>query len=811
MVNERVDLLGFRMPRFTSSVRASLARRLPALILLLLGNCAWAAAPATAQWIWQAEDGPANAWVAFRKTVRLDEVPTTAVATLSADTKYWLWVNGRLVVSEGGAGRGPSQARPWVRQPEIWTLPPEVKPTNSWSEEVDLSGVLRAGENTVAVLVWYWGRETHKGMHIDSGRGGLWFHAELGRTTVESDASWKVRQHPAYALDSGDSGNSIVAYPVKYDARLALDDWTPQAWQQPGYDDTAWPTATAKGAPPVAPWYNLVPREVPRLVDHGLLDYPSHPATSFPFVSDGTEIKCVLPWNRQITPYLEVEAEAGQEIFVTTDNRLNKMTAHYTTRAGRQAFEGYSWMNGHTIIYRIPAGVKVLGLRYRWQTVGHMVGSFTCDDPFFQRIWDMGRNTLEVCARDNFMDCPDRERACWIGDVADQASYLFYCMDDAGRQLLKKAIRITMAYSHEGVYGALGPLRLRELPTQSLQFVDQGIWQYYLNTGDLETLRYAYPYVRDYLRLWYVGPDGLPVRKKRSMDSWAWSDWGEKGTIDDTVVLDALYFMALKSAKKMALTLRETKDIAWYDQRIQATGKGCNNKYWKGAFYSSNPKKFQDDRANSLAILAGLAGKEKQKSIVEKVLIPNQFCSPHFEWMVEEALCEAGRHDAALKRMKERNSSQVDRKGMSTLYEMFPNGGTYNHAWNAPNTVLSKHIAGIAPTKPGWSEYQILPNLGHFTSVKQVVPSVRGDITVDIKLTNATYNMDLVPPKGTTAMVGIPKASISPKTIKANGSTIWENGSFIAKIPGITWNGEDGKFVKFNVAPGAWNFSATEE
>ena len=49
-------------------------------------------------------------------------------------------------------------------------------------------------------------------------------------------------------------------------------------------------------------------------------------------------------------------------------------------------------------------------------------------------------NTLFVCARDNFMDCPDRERALWIGDVADQTSYLFYSMDDAGRKLLRMAI-----------------------------------------------------------------------------------------------------------------------------------------------------------------------------------------------------------------------------------------------------------------------------------------------------------------------------------------------------------------------------------
>ena len=34
----------------------------------------------------------------------------------------------------------------------------------------------------------------------------------------------------------------------------------------------------------------------------------------------------------------------------------------------------------------------------------------------------------------------------------------------------------------------LGPLRVRELVAQTLQFIAQGIWPYYLNTGDIETL-----------------------------------------------------------------------------------------------------------------------------------------------------------------------------------------------------------------------------------------------------------------------------------------------------------------------------------
>ena len=45
-------------------------------------------------------DAP-NQWIAFRKDVRLDAVPASAPARIAVDSKYWLWVNGRLVVALG--------------------------------------------------------------------------------------------------------------------------------------------------------------------------------------------------------------------------------------------------------------------------------------------------------------------------------------------------------------------------------------------------------------------------------------------------------------------------------------------------------------------------------------------------------------------------------------------------------------------------------------------------------------------------------------------------------------------------------------
>ena len=109
-----------------------------------------------AQWIWQAEDGIPNSWVSFRKTIEIDNLSENIVANIAVDSRFWLWINGEMVVFEGGSSRGPSQAGSWNRKEKI-------TPTNTWYEEVDIQKYLKKGKNTIAVLVWYWGRETHKG------------------------------------------------------------------------------------------------------------------------------------------------------------------------------------------------------------------------------------------------------------------------------------------------------------------------------------------------------------------------------------------------------------------------------------------------------------------------------------------------------------------------------------------------------------------------------------------------------------------------------------------------------------------------
>jgi hypothetical protein len=172
--------------------------------------------------------------------------------------------------------------------------------------------------------------------------------------------------------------------------------------------------------------------------------------------------------------------------------------------------------------------------------------------------------------------------------------------------------------------------------------------------------------------------------------------------------------------------------------------------------------------------------------------------------MVYNAMAIAGRHRDALVRMKTRYAKQVNNPALSTLAEYLPSGGTENHAWNAPSTVLSQFIAGIAPTSVAWEEYEIKPNMAHMKRVNQLVPSVKGDIDFMIERSDTQIDITLVSPSDTTAILGIPKRYFNISSIVFNDESIWQAGRMQEQMLGIEFIGQDKDFINFKIAPGQW-------
>jgi len=745
------------------------------------------------QWIGADQACPANTWLCFRKQFELEQIPQTVLARIACDSKYWLWINGDLVVFEGQLKRGPT-------------------PKDTYYDKVEIGPYLKQGTNTVAVLVWYWGKQGFS--HNSSDKAGLLFDAQAGRQILASDGTWKVALHPAYESTEPPHPNfRLPEHNIRFDARK---DFGP--WMNPGFDASDWASAASFGAPPVEPWNALHERPIPLWKDSGLQGYVSVEEKTN---DDGTvTLIGKLPYNCHVTPCLEVIAADGQRIGIQTDDYLGggppSVRAIYMTREGWQRYESLGWMNGHDVRYTMPKDVKVLSVTYR--ETGYNAafeGTFACDDPALNTLWKKAERTLYVTMRDTYMDCPDRERAQWWGDMVNELGEAFYVFDARrGPLLAKKGIYELARWqrSDKTLYspvpaGVPGPDNLdmkvsdgtwnKELPRQMLASVGwYGFWTYYWYTGDRQTIADVYPAVRDYLSVWQLGDDGLVVH--RSGD-WDWTDWG---TNKDVPVLEnAWVYLALKGAVEMALLTGHEQDVAGYRATMQSIESHFNDAFWQGDEYHSPGYEGQtDDRANAMAVVAGLAPPAYYPAIRE-VLRTQYWASPYMEKYVLESLYLMGEPDEAVARMKERWATQID-SPLTTLWEGWGigdegfGGGTYNHAWSGGAlTALSQYAAGVAPTKAGFAQFAVLPQMGPLTRIDTTVPTPHGTIDLHLRNVGNRLVMDLTVPSDTEAIVGIPKIQGTPKAIEVDGRPLAQ-ASHIHRV------GEDDKWIKLTVPAG---------
>ena len=115
----------------------------------------------------------------LRKTFRTQNPSAYRRVYVSADSKYKLWVNGVP------GGRGPAR----------------FDPDHQMYDTIDLSALIKPGENVIAAEVIYWGRG-------EPSRGGPIFQMSarpafvLESAEVKSDNTWKALVSPVFELEA---------------------------------------------------------------------------------------------------------------------------------------------------------------------------------------------------------------------------------------------------------------------------------------------------------------------------------------------------------------------------------------------------------------------------------------------------------------------------------------------------------------------------------------------------------------------------------------------------------------------------------
>ena len=189
-------------------------------------------------WIWcEIQPSPKNFYLYCRKTFDIVGEVNSATLSITADSRYKLYVNGSYV------NCGPIRSDPRWQSYDVWDIQP----------------FLRDGRNAICVLVHHYGEGT--GSYI-LGRGGLMVdgtvHLADGQSLdVLSDNSWKVMPAESWTRDIPRM-NDQLGFSEIFDANTE-----PSTWKTVGFDDSHWASATILGSHPQEPWRELVARDIP--------------------------------------------------------------------------------------------------------------------------------------------------------------------------------------------------------------------------------------------------------------------------------------------------------------------------------------------------------------------------------------------------------------------------------------------------------------------------------------------------------------------------------------------------------------------
>lgn len=202
-----------------------------------------------AKWIWMDDfEGTRNLYVCARKSFQVPEDIEIAELRITADARYFLFINGQRI------GNGPIRG---------WQY--------SWFYDVyDVTPYLKRGSlNVISVLIWQPG-ETN--FQYPFGRGGLLAQLNMNTKTgrefiVGTDGSWRISVSEAYDQHTPRI-SCQQGFVEHYDATKDL------GWKLQEFDDARWHYATELGDVGIHPWANLTPRPIPFLTNEPV--YPIH-------------------------------------------------------------------------------------------------------------------------------------------------------------------------------------------------------------------------------------------------------------------------------------------------------------------------------------------------------------------------------------------------------------------------------------------------------------------------------------------------------------------------------------------------------
>lgn len=742
-------------------------------------------------WIpdWNEKDKEEPRIIYFRKQLEVGNVPEKLEVKISADSRYKLYVNGRL--AEIGPSRGDTK---------IW-----------YYDTVDLAPYLVAGKNVLAVIVLRYPLEYTKGNYgiFRTQTPGFYFVGEYtnenGKTvSISADEGWKCKREPNIKIVP----EQPMLAPL-YFFEEASGNQDTFGWMKADYSDDEWTLAEGiwqqmfmnRAASPGNIYARTIPymRRVPRRFE-GVITIRESKLKKMEWnnMLAGKKTVTILPNSKEVveisageemTGFLKLSVIGGEgakikmlqsEAYVLPDdsgtsasgmpkkgNRIDYINGQlkgntdiYEVRGlGRngtpETFETFWFRTFRFIQLEIITAEEPLIIEsFHYEETGYPLEVKTwvkTSDESMNAIWDISERSLKRCMHETYIDCPFYEQLQYAMDT--RAEILYTYMTAADDRLARKSFDdFRRSRRYDGLINCSYPsYNSNVIPGFSIYYImmlydhmmffgDKGLIRSYLSTVD-GILEYFNCHLT---KEGIVDKIGGPLLKNAS---WSFIDWSAHwdatsgvptATLSGPITMESLlYIMGLESAAEMASFVGRTGIADEYQKRAERVKEAIRT-YCVGNNGMIQDGPGVDDYSQHcqvFAVLTDTVELNKGKENLLKTLQNKQEyaqCTVAMAYYLYRALekCDLYENTNELWNIWR----DMIKNNLTTCVEDPVGQRSDCHAWGALALYeLPAVILGVRPTKPGFEEMEVKPVPGHFTWAEGEVVTPKGIVQVKWK------------------------------------------------------------------------------
>jgi len=727
-----------------------------------------------------------------------------ATAFVAAAHKYQLWVNGT----------------------EVDTGPSFSYPDEQYYQATDVTTHLRPGApNAVGVLHHWYGA----GQGRPESASGVLIHVSVhfsdGSTEViGSDGSW--REHPGEWLPGGYRNTDGADFVENIDGRAM-----PLGWADGDFDDRHWTAATVLGSVGTAPFTHLYALRT-RIVEHQVEPVTVRTLSTGAVVVDFGKVYPARPLvtfrqgvtGRTVSMHVGYLLDDDGHVSTVHGTQGTDLSFSYIQRDGAQTFLPYTYLGFRYL--QIDAPGEHLGRSQITALARHAAmpnvpaATFVSSDTMLNDVWELTSRSALYTSQEQFIDTPTREKGpfLWDGSNESQVAMRAFGEQNLTWQALRDFARSQKRYWPDGRVNAVYPNGdgARDFPTFT-EMYPEWVWQYYVNTGDLDTVATLQPTLQnisDYLHNAVDAVTGLITGFALGSNGDPVYGYDFQTTADTTI--NVMGVNAFNRIGQLATLLGDGGQATVQSVRRASLASAVNARlvradgiYVDGLHADGTLSPHASQQVNASALAYGVVPPARVKAVGAYVASLGISVSPDHGLELLRALHTAGLdHDLVdlLTNSRIPGWAHTVAAGGTFTWEVWvPSddiGDSMSHGWGSCALVAMQEVLlGVMPVTPAvpgvTTVFEVRPPpVG--VSVAGQFPTVSGVGAVRWQRHTSALDLALIVPANAAARVHLPASSLQDLT---------EGGRALARAPGITVLSVEAGDVTVGVGAGTFSFS----